>query len=207
MYSKEPEHKAQFTRKFDRVYSRFAHAYDLFVKWLPLWRSWLNQALPHIQGPRVLEVSFGTGYLLTRYAGKFETYGVDYNVDLIAVARQNLREHGLTTPLMRGNVEHLPFADNSFDSIVNTMAFSAYPDAVSAIREVHRVLKPGGRLVLMDVNYPRQAGWWGRFLIRGWMAMGDLVRDMDALLEQFHFTYTDQEIGGGGTVHLYLAEK
>ena len=60
-----------FTEKWDSFYSRYAGAYDWAVKHLPLWKNWLKRAIPEIKGPRVLEVSFGTGYLMSRYADKF----------------------------------------------------------------------------------------------------------------------------------------
>ena len=62
-YSKEPRDKAKYTESRDRLYTRFAGFYDLAVKVLPFWRRWLEQSIPHIRGPRVLEVSFGTGEL------------------------------------------------------------------------------------------------------------------------------------------------
>jgi ubiquinone/menaquinone biosynthesis C-methylase UbiE len=206
-YSPEPEDKRGFTAYYDKFYSTFAKAYDGFVKVIPLWKMWLNHALPHIQGPRVLEVSFGTGYLLTQYAGKFETYGLDYNIDLIDVARKNLTKKGLPVRIVRGNVETLPYADNTFDSLVNTMAFSAYPDARKAMSELRRVLKPDGRLVLMDPTYPKNRNRLGMLMTKGWFMLGDLVRDIDGLLKEFEFDYTDTEVGGLGTVHLYVAHK
>lgn len=62
-YSQEPRNRAVFTRSHDRLYTRFANLYDIAVKTLPVWKAWLGRAIPHIQGPRALEVSFGTGYL------------------------------------------------------------------------------------------------------------------------------------------------
>lgn len=206
-YSPEPDDKAGFTAYYERFYSTFAKAYDGFVKIVPLWKMWLNHALPHIQGPRVLEVSFGTGYLLTQYAGKFETYGLDLNIDLINVTRKNLAKKGLPAGIARGNVEALPYADNTFDTLVNTMAFSAYPDARKAMSELRRVLKPDGRLVLMDPTYPKNCTWFGKLVVKGWFLLGDLVRDIDSVLQEFEFEYTDTEVGGFGTVHLYVAQK
>ena len=55
-YSNEPTDKEKFTRKNDQMYGLIAGGYDLFVKTLPIWKGWICQALPHIQGPRVLEV-------------------------------------------------------------------------------------------------------------------------------------------------------
>jgi ubiquinone/menaquinone biosynthesis C-methylase UbiE len=206
-YSKEPDDKEQFTQKLDRVYTVVARTYDLAVKVLPVWKSWLKQALPHIRGPKVLEVSFGTGYLLTQYADRFETHGIDYNQRMVSVAGDNLKKKGMTAELQQGNVESLPYPDETFDCIVNTMAFTAYPDGRKAMSEFHRVLKTGGRLVMIDVEYPADRNWLGMRMIRFWVALGDIIRDMGAMFREFDFEYTDREIGGFGSVHLHVAEK
>ncbi len=206
-YSPEPEDKAQFTVEFDRYYTRIARVYDIMVKLLPIWRNWLKQALPHIHGPRVLEASFGTGYLLTQYAGEFKTFGVDYNQRMATTALNNLRGKGMQADLQTADVGALPYPDDCFDSIVNTMAFSGYPDGRVAMAELHRTLKPGGRLILIDVNYPADRNRMGMLLTRFWVALGDILRDMDALLDEFGFRYQDAEIGGFGSIHLYVAEK
>jgi ubiquinone/menaquinone biosynthesis C-methylase UbiE len=207
VYSNEPGDREGFTRQFDRTYTRIAGIYDFAVKALPVWKSWLGKALPEIRGPKVLEVSFGTGYLLTRYADRFETHGIDYNEKLLSVASDNLKKNGIAAELRAGNVGSLPYDDESFDCIVNTMAFTAYPDGSKAMSEFHRVLKPGGRLVLVDIEYPADRNWLGMKMTGFWIAVGDIVRDMDALFRQFDFEYTDREIGGFGSVHLYVAEK
>jgi ubiquinone/menaquinone biosynthesis C-methylase UbiE len=206
-YSPEPEDVQQFTAQNTTFYSRSATAYDRLVKFFPLWRNWLDNVLPWIQGPKVLEVSFGTGYLLTRYAGQFETYGIDLNQNLARVTRDNLQHSELTAHIQVANVESLPYPAAVFDSIVNTMAFTAYPDCQAAMAELTRVLKPGGRLVIVDINYPHNANKIGTLLTRGWQAGGDIIRDQPGLLKSFGFQVTDREVGGFGSVHLYVATK
>jgi ubiquinone/menaquinone biosynthesis C-methylase UbiE len=191
----------------DRAYGLFARPYDLCVRVLPVWKTWLRHALPHIEGPRVLEVSFGTGFLLTQYADRFETEGIDYNEKMVAVARRNLDREGIHANLQQGNVEALPYASGHFDCIVNTMAFSGYPDGQKAMSELHRVLKPGGKLVIIDVGHPGDRNWIGMKTLRLWTVVGDLIRDLGKLLHEFGFEYSKQEIGGFGTVHLYVATK
>ncbi len=206
-YSDEPEDKQAFTASWNAIYSRTARAYDLAVKCLPVWKTWLRQAIPHIEGPRVLEVSFGTGYLLMQYAGKFETYGIDYNRTMVQTARKNLTRMGITAQLQRGNVLALPYRGESFHTIVNTMALSGYPDANKALSEMHRVLKRGAKLILIDINFPADGNWLGTKMTNGWKLAGDLVRDIDELLSQCDFDYTDEEIGAFGSIHLYVARK
>ena len=119
-----------------------------------------------MQGRRVLEVSFGTGYLLMQYAAKFETHGIDLNARMVAVAKKNLEKRGVFADLKQGNVEQLPYEDHYFDTAISTMALSGYPDGARAMSEIQRVLKPGGRLILIDVNHPANHNWLGIRLTR-----------------------------------------
>jgi ubiquinone/menaquinone biosynthesis C-methylase UbiE len=192
----------------DRLYTRFARLYDIVVKAAPVWRRWLGHAVPAIRGPRVLEVSFGTGWLLSQYAGSYRTDGIDLNPALIAVARRNLALAGVRADLRQGTVEALPYPDATFDTVVNTMAFSGYPDGAVAAAELARVLKPGGRLVLIDINFPHDGHRLGTILVeRFWKPFGDLIRDIPALLSDAGLDVQDDEIGGWGSVHRYLATK
>ena len=206
-YSPEPPDGRAFAARFDRTYTRFARVYDLAVKSVPLWRHWLRPALPHIRGPRVLEVSFGTGWLLTQYAGRFETHGVELNLEMLDIARHNVDRARISAELQIGDVEALPYPDDHFDTVVNTMSFTGYPHAAKAMAELRRVLKPAGYLVMVDINYPRNGNRLGTALVALWRHAGDLIRDMDALFREFGFAVTDEEIGGFGSVHLYVATK
>ena len=206
-YSTEPENQKGFTAEFDSFYTRFAGAYDLLIKFLPVWKNWLKQTLPHIQGPRVLEVSFGTGYLLTQFADRFQVFGIDYNAAMAQTAKQNLQQGGMTANLHQADVAHLPFANNSFDTLVNTMAFSGYPDGKTALTEMGRVLKPGGKLVMIDIDYPNDHNRFGMALTKFWMASGDIIRDMESLFRELDWEFQEEEIGGFGSVHLYVVEK
>ncbi len=206
-YSVEPGDARAFTARFDRLYSRLARPYDLAVKLLPVWRHWLRAALPHIRGPRVLEVSFGTGWLLTQYATEFETQGVDLNERMVAIARRNLERAGVGAELRQANVEALPYPDERFDTVVNTMAFSGYPNGRRAMSELHRVLRPQGRIVMIDIGYPPDGNRLGTVLADMWKRSGDLLRDMPPLFASFGFDVHQESIGGFGSVHLYIATK
>lgn len=207
-YVREPEDGATFTERFDRFYTAIAVAYELAVKVLPFWKRWLRSTLPHVRGPRVLEVSFGTAYLLPELAARFETCGIDYNERMVARASKMLARRGIAAEVRQANVESLPYPDACFDSIVNTMAFTAYPDGRRALAEMQRVLKPGGTLVMVDVDYPRDRNRAGMWMTRFWIAAGDIVREMPPLFREGGFEVVEErEIGGLGSVHLYVARK
>jgi ubiquinone/menaquinone biosynthesis C-methylase UbiE len=206
-YSGEPQDKNRFTQQFDRFYTRFARWYAWFIRVFPFWRHWLDQALPHITGPRVLEISFGTGYLLSRYAGRYDVSGVDLNLRLTQLAREMLRRQGLEAGLQVADVGALPYPEAAFDCVVNTMAFSGYPDAAAALDEIRRVLIPGGRLVMIDVGYPLTERPGGFIMASLWKLAGDLLREMVELLSEHGFETSVREIGGFGSVHLYICQK
>ena len=207
IYSPEPEDALAYTNRLNQAYTHYAKAYDIAVKLLPVWKVWLKKVIPYIEGNRVLEASFGTGYLLLQYSSQYETYGIDYNARLVEIAKDNLFRKGVRATLLQANVENLPFPDNSFDCVVNTMAFTGYPNGERAMEEFHRTLRPGGKLVLLDFNYPSNRNLFGYLLIKLMERGGDTIKDILKLLRQFSFDFTDKEIGGWGSVHLYIAKK
>ena len=91
-YSKIPMDSQLYTSKIDKKYSKFANYYDLLITFFPLWKIWLKKVIPFITGPKVLGVSFGTEYLMTKYADNFDVYGLDYNDKMIQITEKNLRE-------------------------------------------------------------------------------------------------------------------
>ncbi len=207
VYSDEPENPIEYTKSLDQEYSRFAELYDIAVKLLPVWRTWIETVIPHIEGKRVLEVSFGTGYLLSHYAGDYQAYGIDFNDSMIEIAKKNLSQKAVEATLQKAHVERLPFPENYFDTIVNTMAFSGYPNGSRAMSEFNRVLKVGGRLLIVDFDYPSNRNLFGYCLTRMMEVAGDTIRDIPKILQEFSFEHTEEEIGGFGAVHFYSARK
>lgn len=207
VYSKEPENSAEYTRKLDKEYSKYANVYDIAVKLLPVWKTWIRSVIPHIEGNRVLEASFGTGYLLMQYASNYETYGIDFNNNMVEVAKKNLACKGVKAKLQWANVEKLPFPDNYFDTVVNTMSFTGYPNGKRALTEMCRVLKLRGKLLIVDFDYPSNRNRFGYWMTKFVESAGDTIRNISKILQEFPFEHTEKEIGGFGSVYLYVARK
>ena len=174
----------------------------------PLWKKWIKRIIPHIKGDKILEVSFGSGYLMTQYvSNKYEIYGIDYNEKMLEITTNKMNKINIKAHLSQGNVEKLPFPDNTFDTVINTMAITGYPDGEKAMSELKRVLKPKGRLLLVDFDYPKNRNMVGYLIVRLWEKFGDIIKDISLLLSKHGLDFENIPVGGFGSVHLFIAQK
>src|SRR5918997_1469335 len=98
----------------------------------------------------VLEVAVGTGRNLTFYPQGVRLSGIDLSPAMLEIARERAEELGVDADLREGDAQQLPFADASFDTVVCTLSLCNIPDDRGAIAEMKRVLRSGGRLLLLD---------------------------------------------------------
>ncbi|RSD20896.1 class I SAM-dependent methyltransferase [Amycolatopsis eburnea] len=113
-------------------------------------------------GGDVLEVAVGTGLNLPRYPAGVTLTGLDLSEGMLEVART--REPARPVTLRQGDAQALPFEDASFDTVVCTFGLCAIPDPATAVAEMARVLRPGGRLILADhvvsTSWPVRVAQW-----------------------------------------------
>ncbi len=197
-----------YTDKMNKEYNWMAKGYDAFMTIFPLWKKWIKKVIPHIKGDKILEVSFGSGYLMAQYASnKHEIYGIDYNEKMLELAIKKMKKMNIKAQLFQGNVEKLPFPENTFDTVINTMAFTGYPNGEKAMSELKRVLKRGGKLLLVDFDYPKNRNRFGYMIVKLWEKFGDVIKDINLLLTKYDFEYEDISVGGFSSVHLFIATK
>jgi ubiquinone/menaquinone biosynthesis C-methylase UbiE len=104
---------------------------------------------------RVLDVACGKGktciFLARKYG--FRLTGIDLSEQMISLAESKAAAEGLSdmVKFCRGDAESMPFQDESFDVVVSECVFSLMPDKMKAAREIHRVLRRGGRLAMTDI--------------------------------------------------------
>ena len=108
-------------------------------------------------GGTVVEIGCGTGNVLAlaaRVVPDATVIGLDPDADALALADRKLRRAGLTVRLDRGYADRLPYADASVDRVLSAFMLHHLPpdEQQAALREVHRVLVPGGRLHLLDFD-------------------------------------------------------
>jgi len=106
-----------------------------------------------LQGKTVLEVGSGRGggaSYIARYLKPKKMIGMDLAENAVAFAKSQWQVEGLD--YLQGNAEKLPFEDNSFDAVVNVESCHAYGSVEQFIKEVQRVLKPGGHLLITDLR-------------------------------------------------------
>jgi len=182
------------------VPARSAHARRLFAgiapsyEWVatvlslgqdPRWRRALVASVRAKSGERVLDVATGTGMVARTLV---ETYGcrvigLDQSPDMLAAGLADGH------PVVRAQGEQLPFEDESFDHVTFTYLMRYVDDPAATVRELARVLRPGGRLAMLEFGVPGSKFWrflWrlytriglrvaGRFLSPSWAAVGDFL--------------------------------
>ncbi len=113
---------------------------------------------------RVLEVGVGTGLSLPDYGKHLEIVGIDLSPEMLEKARQRVSSEGLdnVTGIYEMDAGHLTFADNSFDTVVAMYVMTVVPDPERVMRELSRVCKPGGEVILVN-HFSQEDG------VRGWV--------------------------------------
>lgn len=136
---------------FESLYGPLAWAYDWVSKtfFLGQWQLWQRTAIPFLQGERVLEVGMGTGdmQISLKRAG-FQAWGVDLSTQMLRQAEAKSRRVEMPFNMCRAQAQALPFPTALFDSVVSTFP-SEYIIDPQTLSELSRVLRPGGRLVIV----------------------------------------------------------
>jgi ubiquinone/menaquinone biosynthesis C-methylase UbiE len=104
----------------------------------------------------ILDIGTGPGWLLIKLhhqAPRLRIIGLDTSTAMVAKARENMDEAGLAKEIeiKEGNASRLPFADNTFETIVSTGSLHHWKEPISALNEIYRVLKSGGNALLYDI--------------------------------------------------------
>jgi demethylmenaquinone methyltransferase / 2-methoxy-6-polyprenyl-1,4-benzoquinol methylase len=192
-----------------KLFAPLGPTYDRYARLLSLgqdtrWRRFLVSRLAVGPDARVLDVATGTGAVALELVRRHgcSVVGIDRSPEMLAVARRRIAAHGLGTriELHEGRAETLPFPDASFDALTVTYLLRYVDDPAATVRELARVVRPGGTVALLEFGVPPTHAarlLWelyvrlllpfaGRLLSPGWHEVGRFlgpsIRDLEARL-------------------------
>jgi len=161
------EHEVGTREFFDEVER---HRYTVYAPWMPE-----VMGFNEFAGARLLEVGCGMGTDLLQFArGGAKVTGVDLTPRSIEISRQHLSVYGEGGDFAISDCETLAFADESFDVVYSNGVLHHTPDTAAAVREVHRVLRPGGQARVM-LYHRGSLGYWGEIILRHGIRRGELL--------------------------------
>lgn len=139
--------QAEVTRRYDRM----ASIYDLYDAPMELMGTKKRRrALVGNASGTVLEVGVGTGKNLRYYTAGTEVAGIDVSSQMLQRAERRLAALRMKANLVEADVQDLPFDDDTFDTAVGTCVFCSVVDPVQGLRELGRVVRPDGRILLLE---------------------------------------------------------
>lgn len=151
------------SREISEKYDRFARWYD-FVEGVPNLlgvRKLRRRLLRHASG-NVLEVAVGTGMNLRYYPPGCRIIAVDVSREMLNVVRRRAAKLSMDVSFLLADAEALPFSDTSFDTVVSSVTTCTFPNPVAALREMARVCRTNGRVLLLEHGRSDRE-WLGRW--------------------------------------------
>lgn len=200
------------TEKVRRVWDKQAPRYDRSMSFWErrLFKGDREWACAQAEGD-VLEFAVGTGRNFAHYPPGVRLTGFDLSPAMLDLARRRAGELGLAADLQVADATRLPYGDASFDTVLCTFSLCSIPRADAAVREMHRVLRPDGRVLMAEhVRSPNP-------LVRGLERLGNLVispfmcdeflGEPDRDLAEAGFEVTSAGRHSAGFVHRLTATK
>ncbi len=156
-YSEEGSKKVQIEEMFDDISKR----YDFLNHFLSMgidrgWRKKVIKEIKAVPHHNVLDIATGTGDVAIAASGlDTQITGLDLSEKMLDVAREKVSKRGITNiELIKGDSENLPYEDGTFDVVTVSFGVRNFEDLRKGLTEMQRVLKPGGKLIILEFSYP-----------------------------------------------------
>jgi len=137
------KHTELIRKRYDRISTLF-DVMDHMIQ-----ASWRKDLLKNLNG-NVLEVGVGTGANLTYYPTNIRVTGIDFSPKMLAKAYEKVGKSKPMIVLKEMDAQQLDFPDNTFDFVVSTCVFCSVPDPVQGFKEIRRVVKPEGTILMLE---------------------------------------------------------
>ncbi len=132
------------------------------------WRTFAVEKMRFFRTHRFLDIATGTGDLAIAAARAYpaiQVTGLDFAREMMAVARDKISRRRLSNriALLQGDAMQIPLPDRSVDVSAAAFGIRNMPDRKKALKEMRRVTTPGGQVMILEMNFPRQAWWAGGY--------------------------------------------
>jgi phosphatidylethanolamine/phosphatidyl-N-methylethanolamine N-methyltransferase len=139
---------ATIQKRYDRLAPYF-DGLEAMMEGL-FFRSWRKKLWESVAGPHILEVGVGTGKNFDYYPAGARITAIDFSPKMLEQARNKKHRKQVDVELELMDVQSLHYASNSFDTVIGSFVFCSVPAPMKGLKELHRVCKPGGRVLLLE---------------------------------------------------------
>jgi ubiquinone/menaquinone biosynthesis C-methylase UbiE len=186
------------TREFFDEVER--HRYQEYAKWMPS-----VMGFDQFAGKQLLEVGCGMGTDLLQFArGGAHCTGVDLTLRSVELSRLHFALYDQHARFLLADAEQLPFAESSFDVVYSNGVLHHTPGTLAAVREIHRVLRPGGIAKVM-LYHRHSFHYWGEIILHRGILRGQLLRRKPEEILSRYAEYSEHE--GHPLVKVYSREQ
>jgi ubiquinone/menaquinone biosynthesis C-methylase UbiE len=142
----------KFTEIARKRYNRIAPVYD-FMEGLverSRYSEWRELLWSKVEGNRILEVGVGTGKNFPYYPANTEVTAIDFSEKMLSRAAEKAKKESIALDLQQMDAQNLSFEDDTFYTVVATFVFCSVPNPIKGLKEIGRVCKPGGKVLLLE---------------------------------------------------------
>jgi ubiquinone/menaquinone biosynthesis C-methylase UbiE len=143
---------SSITERIRKRYDRLSPYYDLFESFLEkvAFSKWRKKIFSYLKGENILEVGVGTGKNFSHYPTDKRLTAIDFSPGMLSKARRKAEINRMNVDLAEMDVQELQFEDQTFDTVLATFVFCSVPDPIKGLKEIKRICKKGGKVILLE---------------------------------------------------------
>lgn len=139
------------SEKIRKKYNRAARFYDILETPMEMMalREWRIDLMKGLEG-NILEIGVGTGKNIEYYPDDISITAIDFSEGMLQKAREKAEKYNKNVTLIQMDAQDMKFPDNTFDTIFTTCVYCSVPDPVKGLKEMRRVCKPNGKIIMIE---------------------------------------------------------